>query len=284
MVVDEEHAARADHPHQRLRRRLDHADQDRRGRDRPRRRRFALADGVAPASANARVPHSGESTTWDGLTAGRYRLVELTTGRFTPTWNPGDVLEISSARRHASVLVTNDYGEQETGWIPVTKVVTGGLAPEGASFDVRLERGSEDGWTQVGTRAVSAGGTASWYGLAHGSYRLVELTEGTFTSSWSPSDAIELDDLHESAAVTLTNADRRPGPGRARHPDDRGAAGDRRPGAGAGDRGPDDVDDAARPLHHHDDRPGGDDDHHRPRGPGDRGRRGRGRPDPGLHG
>ena len=107
---------------------------------------FALvADGASPASGDVRVLHSGETTTWDGLTAGRYRLVELTTGGFTPTWNPGDVVEISSAHRHASVLVTNDYGEAETGWISITTVVTGGLAPDGARFDVRLDAGRRAG-------------------------------------------------------------------------------------------------------------------------------------------
>jgi hypothetical protein len=168
---------------------------------------FAVVpDGSSvPKEADIRVLHDGESTTWGGLTAGTYRIVELTTGRFTPTWSPSDVVTIDTAHHHADVLVTNDYGERYTGWISVTKQVAGGLAPSDGAYEIRLERWCEEGWLEVGTHTVAAGGTVTWYGLRHGTYRAVEATTGSFTTSWSPDDDIVLDDLHESAAVTVTN-------------------------------------------------------------------------------
>jgi hypothetical protein len=164
------------------------------------------AASVEASSVDIRVLKDGESTTWDGLSAGRYRIIELTSGSFTTTWSPSDVVVIDGDHRHVDVLATNDFGELYTGYIKVTKAVAGSLAPEGGSYQVRLESDEgEDGWVEIGTRTVTAGETVAWFGLPHGTYRVVELTEGAFTTSWSPSSLVVLDELHESEWLTVTN-------------------------------------------------------------------------------
>jgi hypothetical protein len=166
----------------------------------------STVDAVSAASVDVRVLRAGESTTWEGLSAGRYRIIELTGGDFTTTWSPSDIVDIDGDHRHVEVLATNDFGEIYTGYVKVTKLVTGGLAPEGVSYQVRLESDEgEGGWVEIGSRSVTAGSTVAWFGLPHGTYRVVELSEGAFTTSWSPSDLIVLDDLHESARLTVTN-------------------------------------------------------------------------------
>jgi hypothetical protein len=166
----------------------------------------STVDAVQAASVDVRVLRDGESTTWEGLSAGRYRIIELTQGDFTTTWSPSDVVVVDVDQPHVDVLATNDFGELYTGYVKVTKAVTGSLAPEGASYDIRLESDEGPyGWVEIGTRTVTAGSTIAWFGLPHGTYRVVELTEGAFTTSWSPSDVIVLDEYHESARLTVTN-------------------------------------------------------------------------------
>jgi hypothetical protein len=92
------------------------------------------------------------------------------------------------------------------GSITVHKEVVGDLAPDGATFEIRLFLDVDGALEPVdGPRSLSAGETVSWTGLSEGRYVLVEATTGPFTATWSPSDTfvIGADSWHHVA--TLTN-------------------------------------------------------------------------------